>query len=159
MEIKRIIIIDEKVMDKLTDMVDCYLREADEYDVEHKDAMAVIDTLVRTNKGALFGAFNKDCLIGYMALETCMNLGRLVTVLHQMYVNQEHEEMESFDALLKVGSEWAKETKANSIYFPVRRYSGMFKRLSFKGWNVDSTVLKLNLVQGGNHASNSKTDN
>jgi len=146
MEIKRIIVINEHIIDKLTDLVDGFIREANEFDVSHKDAMSVIDDIVRTNKGALFGLYKDSRLSGYLAMELCkMNLNRVVAVVHQMYLNQEARGDDGFKEMVDMGIEWAKDNKAEHIYFTTRRNSEAFRRLLGAGWSIDSTVLGLKL--------------
>ncbi len=145
MEIKRIIVIDEKIIDRLTDLVDSFIRKAGESDIEHKDAMAVIDTLVRTNKGALFGVFEGDRMVGYLAMETCLNVGRVISIVHHMYLDNSVKETGVFKDLVDTGIRWAEEMKAKNIYFSTRRNSKAFQRLLGEGWTIDSTVLGLKL--------------
>lgn len=146
MDIKRIIIIDETIIDRLTDLVDGFIREANEYDMEHKDAMALIDTIVRTNKGALFGVYLKGEICGYLAMELCtMNISKIVSIVHQMYLNKFAKGDQTFHDLVQEGVRWSKDNGAQHIYFTTRRNSEAFQRLLGDGWTIDSTVLGLKL--------------
>lgn len=146
MEIKRIFITDERNIDRLTDLVDGFIREANEYDLEHKDAMALIDTIVRSTKCALFGVYVNDELCGYLAMEMCvMNISRLVAIVHQMYLGNAAKGDQTFHDLVSTGINWARDNGAKNIYFTTRRNSEAFQRLLGKGWKIDATILGLNL--------------
>ena len=146
MEIKRIIVIDKDIIEPLSDLVDYYIREAGENDTEHKDALAVIDTLLRTNKGVLFGVFLNNVLKGYLAMELCkMHEFKIVAIVHQMYLHDFVKGQNTFSKLVNIGIAWAKDNQAEKIYFSTRRNSDAFKRLLGKNWTIDSTVLGLNL--------------